>query len=216
MSDMDDYLQRSLESLEEGVTLQESLRELPAGMDDLDELARLAAVLRESPHPVRSPESVRLGEQRILEQARQVTTPMQPAQKTGWSTNRNLLPALVGAALVFVILVGGLIGSAIWLIGSPGAKVSTISGLSGTVFVSDDQGTWVPAQEGDRIEARGSIRTEQDAYATLEYYDGSWTRISPSSELTLAQLDGGRGGVLQVTINQIAGTTQHDVKTFGS
>ena len=92
MSDLDHHLQRSLESLESGASLQDSLDELPAGAQDLEDLAHLAADLREFPHPTRSPDSILANERHLIEQLRQEAANRQLSQQNQIPPARIPLP----------------------------------------------------------------------------------------------------------------------------
>ncbi|TLN19056.1 FecR domain-containing protein, partial [bacterium] len=210
MHDPDELLQQSLDAIESGKPLAEVLHELPEDSKEMVELIRLASAVRALPHPhmVNAP----VQKERILSAARQSTIPVAKANKpvvTPWYQRIFAAPAgrfaFAGIAVAIVIF------AAVLLIGSPkNVQAATAMDISGQVEILIDS-EWVPLAEGDLVYSGDRLRTGADSSATLVFYEGSRTVISPDADLTLSVVNGGAGNAIQVVFDQTAGTTENSV-----
>lgn len=209
MHDPDELLQQSLDAIESGTPLNEVLHELPEDSADMADLLRLAAAVRALPHP----QMINASEQkaRILSAAHQSTvpTPQPKPAALPWYERIFAKPAgrwaFAGVAIALVAFV------AILLIGSPSnVQAATAMDITGQVEILVDS-QWTPLSEGDLVYSGDHLRTGADSSATLVFYEGSRSMISPNSDLTLSVVNGGVGKALQVVMDQTAGTTVHSV-----
>ena len=210
MRDPDELLQQSFEAIESGKPLDDVLHELPEDSKELVELIRLASVVRALPHP----QMVNALEQkeRILSAARQTTIPVAKAAKPEimpWYQRIFAAPAgrwAIGAIAVAIVAL-----AVVLLVGSPkNVQAATAMNLSGQVEILSNS-KWVPLAEGDLVYSGDRLRTGPDSSATLVFYEGSQTVISPDADLTLSVVNGAAGNAIQVVFDQTAGTTDHSV-----
>jgi len=212
MSEFDDCLQENLQALESGAALEEILAKAPDPVGEMASLVQLAAAIRGLPHPQPSSNlaPARQPEQRPAADAA-ATRPLQRRQPAAvprvW---RPAWGALAALALLAVLLVGGL---GLWLAGPPSAKAATLMDVQGQVEIasSAEASDWRSAANGDQVKAGQRIRTQAASGATLVFYEGSRTTISPNADLVLSELDGGWGSALRVDFDQLAGKTAHSV-----
>ncbi len=221
MHDPDELLQQYLDAIESGTPLDDVLHELPENSAEMAELIRLASAVRALPHPqmVNAP----VQKERILSAARQTTIPVArpkpapaPWHQRIFATGSNpwyerIFQAPAGrlaigaAAIVLVAFV------AVLLIGSPkNVQAATAMDITGQVEIYIDS-QWVPLSEGDLVYSGDRLRTGDDSTATLVFYEGSRTTISPDADLTLSVVNGGAGNAIQVVFDQTAGTTENSV-----
>jgi len=210
MRDPDELLQQSFEAIESGKPLDDVLHELPEDSKELVELIRLASVVRALPHPqmVNALEK----KERILSAARQTTIPVAKAAKPEimpWYQRIFAAPAgrwAIGAIAVAIVAL-----AVVLLVGSPkNVQAATAMNLSGQVEILSNS-KWVPLAEGDLVYSGDRLRTGPDSSATLVFYEGSQTVISPDADLTLSVVNGAAGNAIQVVFDQTAGTTDHSV-----
>jgi ferric-dicitrate binding protein FerR (iron transport regulator) len=209
MHDPDELLQQYLDAIESGTPLEEVLHSLPEDSSEMAELIRLASAVRTLPHPemVNAP----VQKERILTAARAATVPVahpKPATPP-WYQRIFAAPAarwaFAAAAVVMVAIV------AVLLIGSPqNVQAATAMDITGQVEIYIDS-QWVPLSEGDLVYSGDHLRTGSESTATLVFYEGSRTTISPNADLTLSVVNGGPGKAIQVVMDQTAGTTEHSV-----
>ncbi|HWQ04742.1 MAG TPA: DUF5666 domain-containing protein [Longilinea sp.] len=210
MRDPDELLQQSFEAIESGKPLEDVLHELPEDSKELVELIRLASVVRALPHPQMADA---LGQkERILSAARQTTIPVARAAKPvkmPWYQRIFAAPAgrwAIGAIAVAIVAL-----AVVLLLGSPkNVQAATAMNLSGQVEILSGS-KWVPLAEGDLVYSDDRLRTGPDSSATLVFYEGSRTVISPDADLTLSVVNGTAGNAIQVVFDQTAGTTNHSV-----
>ncbi|GAP14118.1 uncharacterized protein conserved in bacteria [Longilinea arvoryzae] len=210
MHDPDELLQQYLDAVESGKPLEDILHELPEDSAEMAELIRLASAVRSLPHPqmVNAP----VQKERILKAAQQTTVPVAQPRKpvaTPWYQRIFAKPAarwaFAGVAIVLVAFMAFILTS------SPtNVQAATAMDIKGQVEIFIDS-SWVPLSEGDLVYSGDHIRTGADSSATLVFYEGSRTVISPNADLTLSVVNGGAGRALQVVMDQTAGTTQHSV-----
>jgi len=216
MSDLDDRLQQKLRQMEGGASLESLRAEFKGNSTDIAELVTLASAIRELPHPQPSREGKKAAREKILAAAR-----AQARQKTsgrgswfqGFRLNWAVVPALAGMALVFLCLIVAVAGAGIWLLGPPGARAATLTDAVGRIEVADPSvpDGWKLVSNGYRIGAAQRIRSGENSSVSLVFFDGSRIAMQPNTDLTLAQVRGGWGKVLNVAIQQNAGDTVHVV-----
>jgi hypothetical protein len=212
MIDMDDILQRQLEALEKGADLDAVVAAIPGDANELAPLIRLAAAVRNLPHPVLLPQRVNQQRALLVAASRKLARPANGRlgfKGWGWA----LLPTLAGASVVVLVGIFALIALGIWLIGPQGARAATLMEVSGQVEVASSATAtdWRPVTDGDRLHAGQRLRTQAASEATLLFYDGSRTVLAPDSDLTLTEVNGGWGKVLRVALTQNNGETNHSV-----
>lgn len=92
------------------------------------------------------------------------------------------------------------------------ATVEVVEAAGVVQVASQDQSeSWRTIQSGERMREGERIRTSTDGTATLRFYDGSQIILSPLTDMTLTQVEGGWGGRLIAVLTQQAGETQHVV-----
>jgi len=229
MLNPDDILQNKLAGLESGQPLTKALEDLSSETAGLEPLIRLAAAIRNMPHPEQEPEVVQAQRRQVLEAAQMEARPPQtqpapspsstlPRQSqpfwAGWPSWKRLGGAAVAAAagaavfLCFVLSAG--IG--LWL-NSRLQDTARVETVIGQVQAANDQkgGTWKNLEAGDRVRQGQRLRTLGASYAALVFSEGSHTFLSTNTDITLARLNAASGGRLQVEIIQESGETQHQV-----
>ena len=207
MHDPDELLQHSLDAIESGTPLEDVLHELPEDSAEMVELIRLATAVRALPHPqmVNAP----VQKERILFAARQATVPVARPSGTPWY--QRIFAAPAGRWAFAAVAVALIAFAAVMMTGSPrNVQAATAMDLTGQVEVLVDS-QWQPLAEGDLVYAGDRLRTGDNSSATLVFYEGSRTMLSADADLTLAVVDGAQGNVLQVVMDQTAGTTEHSV-----
>ncbi|MEA3438821.1 MAG: DUF5666 domain-containing protein [Chloroflexota bacterium] len=209
MSEMDDILHKKLQSMQDGATLDENQGNLEA--EELSPLIKIASQIHNMSHPSPSSKTVQETEGRVLAAARDQSNRQNQAQKNSKRLNWVWVPAVVGAALIVLCFAAVLVSGGVWLAGPRDSKAATLSELVGIVEVIGADGNWQPVAEGDRLHSGDQLRTLQDSKASLEFFNGSHTTLSPNTEIILTDLDGGWGNVLQVKLAQLRGSTNHDI-----
>ncbi len=220
MHSYDDILQKKLDQLESGVPLENVLADLPAEAKELEMLIRLAAAVRNAPHPEPAAAQVSAQRREVLAAAVRNT---QPAVRRGYGTvtrrpawnwlTAGALMAAAGAMALFIIVV--LVSANFWF-STRDMNSARVEFLNGQVQVaSDPAGTnWKNIDVGARLRAGDRLRTLGASNATLVFFEGTHTFVSPNSELTFSQLNGSAGNTIQVKINQTAGETWNKVIPF--
>jgi hypothetical protein len=235
----DELLQQSLEALENGIPLEQVLEALPADQEELAQLLTLAVQSHNAAQNANiNPLKAQSQEQRVLVTARQrVTDPVNRVTSTvgritaadqrvtgtvGRVTKTGLPRStwailFAGAAVFAVFALISLVSLAFLFSTAASARAATLIKLSGVVEVApaNDATDWTPISEGEKIRAGMRLRTRADSNATLVFYDGSRTTLSPRTDLVLSQVSGGftflAGKGLQVRYQQLAGDTSHTV-----
>lgn len=211
MVDLDRELQERLDDIENGATVSQAAAKLSAEALELQPLIHTVATIRDVPHPVPSAQSMATLQQKMDTATREMQRSESP-RLSKRSFNAWLLAsgmAAVSLALICLFVTG--VG--FWMSGPLQARAVTLHSVVGDVeflsAVNDD--IWQVAKEGNRLSSGDVLRTGPDSAATLVFFDGSQTSLGPNSELVLTQVDGSWGNVLQVTLEQVAGTTNHRV-----
>lgn len=218
MRNKDELLQQQLDALEKGDALDEVLSRLVDEDEQLAPLIRLAAAIRSMPHP-----------DPVLERAPgQVARAAALARSGKRASEKGLkgyldrffrppfsvaVPALVGVTLVALIAFVSLSALGIGMVGPRQAQAAVLVDVSGQVEVATNEegSSWESLAEGDRIRSGARLRTLEGSTATLDFYEGSRTVLTPGTELILVRVDGGWGKTLQVVIDQTVGATSNSI-----
>ncbi len=225
MPEIDAKLERQLEALEKGASLETILNNLQEDRSELEPLIRLASAVRTLPHPDPLPEQIKARKQHILSVAQETA-----AQKSGKSqeTSRNLFgfnwkplrwvfaPAMLGAMVAFLCVAASMVSLGMWYFGPHSAQAATLMDVTGQVEVASSSAPdgWRVIANGDQVHAGQRIRTESASSATLVFFDGTRTTLNPNSDLTLTRVDGDWGKVLRVVLTQNAGEINNSVVPF--
>jgi hypothetical protein len=213
MTDLDHELHQRLTDLENGATPQQAAANLPADSAELRPLVQIAAAVRETPHPVPSPLLTPTLQQKLAQASREMKNSGAPLSR------RSLTAWLIGSgfaaiALMLLCMFAASIGTGIWFYGPPQARTANLQAIAGTVEMAPAGANWKSTSETATLRSGGAIRTGPDGSATLAFYDGTRTTIGPDSEVRLTQVGGRWGGVLQVTLEQVAGVSTYQVVPF--
>lgn len=93
--------------------------------------------------------------------------------------------------------------------------VAQLTNLQGWVEVQD-QGDWVTASEGQLIHAGQHVRSGEVSSVTLRFYDGSQALLDASSQLSIDELNAGKGNQTRnIVLTQWAGSSDHQVAKNG-
>ncbi len=221
MPDHDELLQQALDAIDEGVSVDEVIGQLPAESEELASLIRLATAVRGLDHPTPRSQTAKVLQASLLPEPRRNGSPAIVPALNGISgffqklrLSRSFVPVFGGAALLLVVGIVTL--SALALIGFTGprrAHAATLVDASGLVEVAPagEPDRWTPVQSGDRLSRGQRLRTGPGSEVTLVYYEGSRTTVGPLSDITLARLDYSWGKVFQVNLIQEAGRTNSSV-----
>lgn len=213
MTDLDHEFQQRLADLENGVSPDQVADRLPAEAAELRPLVKLAAAVRDAPHPLPSPAHTQALGQKILQASANIK------RKDALPPHRSLRTWLIGSsflavAVILVCLFTVTVGAGLWLYGPPAAHTASLQAVSGTVEIARDGTSWQAASGSTRLSQGWAVRTGPDSAATLVFYDGSRTTLGPDSEMVLTRLDGRWGGVVQVVMEQVSGLSTHQVVPF--
>jgi hypothetical protein len=215
MPNFDEILQNSLGRLESGEPLDSVISSL---QDDetraLETLIRLAAAVREVPHPEPIAETISLQRSRIRAAAREVKTQPQrqpiPRWKNTWAwIGGAAVFAAAGAMTVMLVLV--MAAFFLWQ-SATNVKAAQVKAVVGQVQVAANKdGTkWTNLESGDRVYAGQRLRTLGASSARLSFFEGTTTYLSANADITFVSLNG-VGDSLQVEIQQNSGETWHKV-----
>jgi ferric-dicitrate binding protein FerR (iron transport regulator) len=213
MIDLDRELQERLAEVDNGVTPEQAAAHLPEHAAELRPLVQLAATVRKTPHPLPSSLHTQSLEEKLAQASREMR------QSGGVPSRRSLTAWMIGSgfaavALMLLCLFATAVGTGIWLYGPPQARSATLQAVSGTVEIAPVAASWKSAETAATLRSGWAIRTGANSSATLAFYDGTHTTLGPNSEIRLTQVGGRWGGVLQVTLDQVAGVSTHRVIPF--
>jgi hypothetical protein len=208
----DDRLEDALRISEDGGGLKTAGSTALPEDDDLSSLVRLAASIRELPHPQPDAATTRLEKRRILAAA---GVKDRKRNSIGWSRNGGftgqwmVLPAVAGAALLVLMVFVLATGAGIYFAGPRGANAATLSAGTGIVEILGSDGGWTPVPDGYRIKSGQRLRTGADSQAMLTFFDGTRVTLDANTDLVLSNVAGDWGKKLQVAMIQNDGVTSH-------
>jgi len=214
MSDLEELLQRKLEALEDGASPKKTAKGLPGEAAELEPLIYLAASLRDMPHPGLEPQTSHLMQNELVKAAK--GTMKLPIRKRSTSLAWLLTPGFASLSLVILALVVVFFGARAWLAGPSAAQTALLSEVSGQVQVAESANAdWQDVGVGSSLHSGQLIRTSSGSSATLRFFEGTQTVLSPNTELVLDEVSGGWGNVLHVKLTEQYGYTDHSVIPFG-
>lgn len=212
MADLDSELQQRLTELENGAPVERASANLPADVAELRPLVQLAATVREMPHPLPTTPHTQNLQQRLNQASREMQR-----REPGLS-RRSLNAWLIGsgfAAVALTTICLFLAAVGLWMYGPQQAHAATFQAISGNVEIAPVGANWQQASKDARLSSGWKIRTGPASSATFAFYDGTQTTLGPDSEVILTQVNGRWGGVIRVTLDQVAGISTHQVVPFG-
>jgi hypothetical protein len=199
-------------ALESGETLDTVLARVPADQSDLREDLRLAAQIRQLPHP--NPDaaflqsSLKSLEGAMMNTNQRKTAPA-PPKRTG------LFPTFaISAVLILAIFSIGVLG-AWFLLRGFNANTAVVKTLNGSLEVSsaNQPEGWHVLEQGGRIHSGDQIRTGSQSTAIIQFSDGSQAIFGPQSLIVFDTLED-RSGEIAVTMTQKQGRSSHRVVPF--
>ena len=211
MSNQDENLQVHLEKLEDGHPLDEVIKELPTDSAELGELIQLAAAVRSVPHPMPILAQSHLRRRRLSDAFASQSSRLD-GPHFNWPSLALASGLAGGLVLIFFLVVALTVG--IWWNGPFGARNAILNNITGQVEVAQSDGSWKKVGNDENISQGERIRTLEDSSAMLTFYEGSHTLLEPDTEITLDQLKGGWGQLLQVEVTQLAGKSLYNVIPF--
>lgn len=216
MLDYDDILQKKIDEIEHGASIEDALRDLPEEAGEIKDLIRLASAVRTVPHPEPLAETVIAQRRALLAAAARDTIPVarraapQPQRSFwGWLTPGAALSA-AGAFAVLLLVAAAAMG--FWFV-NRGQDVVKVDAVSGQVQVAvNPAGTeWNNLSAGDTLRRGDRVRTLGASSATLVFHEGTRTFLGANSEVAFSELNGSGGKQIQVRIDQTAGETANRV-----
>lgn len=216
MSDTEQLLQESLKDIEAGIPVEEVLSRLPAESDELPQLIRMAVALRSMPHPEPTATDVQAAREKVT-QSTGVTRQL-VGLKPPLLNRLDFLrvPAFVGLVAVLLFCLLSMIGSGIYLAGPRTAHAAILMDVTGLVEItaSPKSSDWIPATSGSQVYVGQSILTDASSSVILVFFEGSRTVIGPNSDVTLTKMSGGWNGALHVLLTENKGNTSSSVVPF--
>jgi hypothetical protein len=143
------------------------------------------------------------------------TTHVKPkgSKPNGLSSRWLFVPIFGGLALILLMVFVLAAGAGIYFSGPRGAQTAILTDAAGVLEVSDSgvAGDWRLVSNGDKVRAGQRLRTGDESWVTLEFFDGTRTTLAPNTDLVLYEIDGNWGHELQVELIQNEGETNHQV-----
>jgi len=207
---LDDALNRTPSDLEQ----QHGTQPADQYGEQIASLVKLAASIRELPHPDRNTGTIRAEKRRIMtaaESKNQVKRRFSWSRNGGFTGQWMVLPAVAGAALLVLMVFVLAVSAGVYFAGPRGAQAAELSSLNGVVEVLAEDGGWSPLSNGERIQSGQRVRTLSESWVTLTFFDGIQVTLEPDTDLVLGKVDGAWGRQLQVTLIQNEGETNHQV-----
>ncbi|HEX4704259.1 MAG TPA: FecR family protein, partial [Pseudonocardiaceae bacterium] len=141
-------------------------------------------------------------------------TTMPPARKSGCAgCSFSCLGCLGVVVLVIALLLGG---GYFFLIAQAQAGVPAPASLlvaSTPVEVGKNDSGYQPATSGQSLDAGSSVRTGHTGHATIQFPDGTLTRMSPDTTVTIQSAQLNNAGTLKnATLQQKIGRTLSEVQ----
>lgn len=214
MYNQDDQLEEALNRAVLDQESQHGAQHAIADDDQIASLVNLAASIRELPHPDRSAGTVHAEKRRIMSAAQGKN---QVKRRSFWSRNGGftgqwmVLPAVAGAALLVLMVFILAVSAGVYFAGPRGAQAAELSSLNGVVEMVATDGEWSPVSNGDRLQSGQRVRTLNESWVTLTFFDGTQVTLEPNTDLMLSKVDGAWGKRLQVAMIQNEGETNHQV-----
>lgn len=130
-------------------------------------------------------------------------------------------PAALGAAAVLLVLVLGFFFYRVVIAPRQGASDTTsLTILGGAVSIERGEPPKVtPAQDGMTLQARDSIRTQEESYAVITFVDGTTVELEPETGVAISSLLQGRANqplATAIALRQRSGITWSKVPTLVS
>jgi len=215
MSKQDDRLEERLSVLEEGGQAEKSMVG-NSNSSELKSLVSLAASIRNLPHPELDQQTIQTEKRRILSASREINRSKRnskPAESGGITGLWLFVPAAAGAALIVLMVFVLAVGAGLYFSGPSGAQAAVLTGAVGVLEVSDTgyADDWLPVADGDKVHSGQRLRTGDESWVTLEFFDGTNVTLNPNTDLVLSKVSGDWGKVLQVELIQNGGETYHQV-----
>jgi FecR-like protein len=122
--------------------------------------------------------------------------------------NRRLRLGVTATGVAFVIaIILGATGALVPAGQAAASGVSTLTIISGSVWVRHAGATFEPAADGAALVAGDSIMTGADARAVLTYFEGSTVEMEPGSELSISDARSDPNGDTIIVMEQHLGMT---------
>ena len=126
--------------------------------------------------------------------------------------NRRLRLGVTATGVAFVIaIIVGATGALVPAGQAAASGASTLTILSGSVWVRHAGGEFAPATDGAVLNAGDTILTGADARAVLTYFEGSTVEMEPGSELGIDAARSDPNGDTIIVMEQSLGVTWHVV-----
>ena len=90
-------------------------------------------------------------------------------------------------------------------------RSAVVAEARGIVEMQANSGQWTAIYTGQMLQAGQHVRTRDLSSATLLFYDGSQTRLGPSTEVAIEQLDARTNGPRTILLAQLSGSTDQQV-----
>lgn len=213
MFDYDDLLQQKITEVENGASVDDVINSLPEDAKGLEPLIRLATTVRTIPHPEEVPTAVAAQRQTVMSAAARRTSPLK-ASGLSWKWIGAGV-TLAGAGTFAAICLLAIIGVSLWFSGR-NSGTAHIEYITGQVQVATNRaGTeWKNIAVGYQLKRGDELRTLGASTATVSYFEGTHTFISPNTTLTYTELGGLSASAIQVKINETAGEIWNQVTPF--
>ena len=214
MSKQDDRLEEKIIALEEGAE-PEKVMGGRSNSSVLQSLVNLAASIRDLPHPELDQQTIQSDKRRLISAAREKNRASRNSRATKSSGFTGLwlfVPAVAGVALILLMAFVLSAGAGLYFSGPRGAQTAILTDAAGVLEVSDTgvAGDWRLVTNGDKVRAGQRLRTGDESWVTLEFFDGTRTTLAPNTDLVLNKIDGDWGDELQVELIQNKGETNHE------
>jgi hypothetical protein len=215
MSKQDERLAEMLSALDEGAQ-PESVFKGEGESNELASLVNLAVSIRELPHPELDRRTIQSDKRKLVSAAREKT---RSNLSTRFSNNGSftgqwlVIPAVAGVALIMLMVFVIAAGAGLYFAGPRGAQAAVLTDAVGVLEVSDSgvAGNWHAVSNGDKVRTGQRLRTGDESWVTLEFFEGTRTTLAPNTDVVLDTVDGNWGNELQVELIQNRGETNHEV-----
>jgi hypothetical protein len=213
MPDFDAILNDGLTKLDRGEPVDSILHDLPAEARELGALIRLAAMVREIPHPEPIAAQVTSQRKQVMAAAQIHTQPVRRPEgriKNAWAwIGGAAVFAAAGAMTIMIVLL--LAAFNFWQTART-MDTAQVESIYGQVQVATNRaGTgWKNLQPGDRLKQGQRLRTLENSAAVLIFFEGTRTVVTENVELNFVKLNAAQKS-LQVEMVQSNGETRHKV-----